>query len=130
MEPVLFGGLRLALGLLRSVYCVRSIEMGFSPLPVIHWRAMTSNQPCSRIDYPGSIAFFLAMNWIVLIAGLIVALLVFTFVLKVLRAAVSTAIAIALVVLVVQLIFGIGPGEVFRQVSNLWNSLWSFFLGQ
>lgn len=65
------------------------------------------------------------MNWILLIAALIVSFLVFTFVLKVARAALSTAIALALVVLVLQLVFGIGPLELWQQVKGLWDTLWN-----
>lgn len=44
---------------------------------------------------------------IILLASLLVAWLVFTWVVQVLKASVSTAIAIAVIVLILQLVFGI-----------------------
>jgi succinate-acetate transporter protein len=63
------------------------------------------------------------MSWILLIGALLVSFLVFTFLVKVLRAAVSTAIALALVVLVLQILFGINPGQVWQAVTGLWENL-------
>jgi ABC-type Na+ efflux pump permease subunit len=64
------------------------------------------------------------MNWILLIAALIAAFLVFTFVLKVARAAIGTAIALVVLLVVLQVVFGIGPGELWQEVVNLWRSFW------
>ncbi len=63
------------------------------------------------------------MSWILLIGALLISFLVFTFLVKVLRAAVSTAIALALVVLVLQILFGINPGQVWQSVTGLWENL-------
>jgi succinate-acetate transporter protein len=63
------------------------------------------------------------MSWILLIGALLISFLVFTFLVKVLRAAVSTAIALALVVLVLQILFGINPGQVWQAVIGLWENL-------
>ncbi|HIK55250.1 MAG TPA: hypothetical protein IGS37_08820 [Synechococcales cyanobacterium M55_K2018_004] len=69
------------------------------------------------------------MNWVLMIASLVVAFLVFTFLVKVVRAAIGTAIALALVVLVLQLVFGIGPGELWRQLGPTLLSLWDWLRG-
>ena len=62
------------------------------------------------------------MNWVLLIGAIVISFLVFGFVLKVMRAAIGTAIGIALIVLALQLL-GIGPGQVWETVKELWESL-------
>lgn len=69
------------------------------------------------------------MNLILLVAALILSFLIFTFLVKVLRAAIGTALAIAVVVLVLQLLFGIGPAQVWEQLQELWHSLWRMIPG-
>ncbi|GAB4376560.1 MAG: hypothetical protein Kow00121_23880 [Elainellaceae cyanobacterium] len=67
------------------------------------------------------------MDWILLVAALVVSFLVFGFLVRVVRAAIGTAIAIALVVLALQLVFGIGPNDLWQEVENLWDGLWLRF---
>jgi hypothetical protein len=62
------------------------------------------------------------MTWLIVIASLLVAFLVFAWMLKVVKATIGTALAIAAVVLGLQLFFGVGPQELWLQVSQLWNS--------
>lgn len=62
------------------------------------------------------------MNFILLIGAIIISLLVFGFVLKVMRAAIGTAIGIALIVLVLQLIFGVAPQEVWQTLQGIWEN--------
>jgi hypothetical protein len=62
------------------------------------------------------------MTWIIVIASLVVAFLVFAWLLKVVKATLGMALAIAGVVLALQLFFGIGPGELWSQVVQLWNN--------
>ncbi len=70
------------------------------------------------------------MNLLLLIAAIFIAFLVFTLLIKVVRATISTAITIAIIVLVLQLVFGIGPSEVFNQVNQFFQSLWHLITGQ
>lgn len=64
------------------------------------------------------------MNWILLIAALIVSFLVFTWLVRVVKATIKTAILIALIVLALQLLFGIGPTDLWEQVNGLWQTWW------
>ncbi|MEM9218765.1 MAG: hypothetical protein AAGD25_31045 [Cyanobacteria bacterium P01_F01_bin.150] len=62
------------------------------------------------------------MDWILLIAALFIAFLIFTWLLKVVKATISTALTVAFIVLLVQLLFGIGPIELWNQIVSLWQS--------
>ena len=70
-----------------------------------------------------------AMNLVLLIAAIVVSVLVFTWVLKVLKATLSTAITIAAIVLILQLVFGIGPSQLWQQVSQVPQYLWQLVTG-
>jgi predicted PurR-regulated permease PerM len=59
------------------------------------------------------------MDLIVLIAALIVAWLIFTWLVKVLKASIGTALAIAAIILVLQIAFGVNPQQLWEQVNNL-----------
>lgn len=61
---------------------------------------------------------------IVLIAALIVTFLVFTWLIKVVKATIQTAITIALLVLILQLIFGIGPTQLWQKIIELPQIIW------
>ncbi len=69
------------------------------------------------------------MNMILLIAAILVTFLVFTWLVKVVKATLSTAIAIALLILILQLFFGIGPAQVGRQVAQLFQTIWQTVTG-
>jgi predicted PurR-regulated permease PerM len=69
------------------------------------------------------------MELIILIASLLVSWLVFTWLVKVLKASIGTAISIAIVVLILQLAFGIGPQELWQQIINLPQTIQQFFGG-
>jgi uncharacterized phage infection (PIP) family protein YhgE len=69
------------------------------------------------------------MNIILLVAALIVTFLVFTWLVKVVKATVGTAIAIALLILALQLFFGIGPMQVWQQVSQFFQAVWQTITG-
>lgn len=69
------------------------------------------------------------MNLILLIAAIVISFLVFTWLIKVVRATIGTAIAIAILVLVLQLVFGIGPAQVWEQVSQIPQAIWQFVTG-
>jgi hypothetical protein len=64
------------------------------------------------------------MTWVIVLAALLVAFLVFAWMLKVVKATLGTALAIAAIVLAVQIFFGIGPQELWSQAVQLWNGQW------
>jgi hypothetical protein len=64
------------------------------------------------------------MEPVLIIAALIISLIVFTFVLRVVKSALSTVITLAIVVLLLQFFFGIAPGEIWERVASLWQSIW------
>lgn len=57
------------------------------------------------------------MNWILLIAALIVSWLIFTWLINVIKTTAATALTIALIALALQLTVGIGPQELWEQVK-------------
>lgn len=59
------------------------------------------------------------MQLIILIAALIVSWLIFTWLVKVLKASIGTAFSIAIIVLILQLAFGIAPQELWQQIIDL-----------
>ncbi|MFB2897289.1 hypothetical protein ACE1CI_30605 [Aerosakkonemataceae cyanobacterium BLCC-F50] len=61
---------------------------------------------------------------IVLIAALIVTFLVFTWLIKVVKATVQTALTIALLVLILQIVFGIGPNQIWQKIIQLPQLIW------
>jgi len=63
------------------------------------------------------------MSPILLIAALLISFFIFTWLFRVVRATVSTALTIALIALVLQLIFGIGPLDLWRQLVEFWQGL-------
>jgi hypothetical protein len=67
---------------------------------------------------------------IIVIGALLVTWLVFTWVIKVLKASISTAIAIAAIVLILQLAFGIGPERIWQQILLLPQTIWHLFGGK
>jgi hypothetical protein len=62
------------------------------------------------------------MTWIIVVASLVGAFLVMAWLLKVVKTTIGTALAIAGIVLALQLFFGVGPGELWSQIVQLWNS--------
>lgn len=63
------------------------------------------------------------MNWILLIAAIVISFLVFTWLIRVVKATIGTAIAIAVLILLLQIFFGIGFDEVWQQIKSLWSGL-------
>ncbi|MEM9540307.1 MAG: hypothetical protein AAGA60_12510 [Cyanobacteria bacterium P01_E01_bin.42] len=59
------------------------------------------------------------MEFIILIAAIIVAWLVFTWLLKIVKVSLKTALAIAAIVLILQIVFGIGPRDLWEQIQQL-----------
>lgn len=66
---------------------------------------------------------------IVWIAALIVAGLIFTLLLKVVKATIRTAITIAIIVLILQLVFGIGPNQLWQQIIYIPQAFWQTVTG-
>lgn len=64
------------------------------------------------------------LELIISVAALIVAGLVFTWLLKVVKATLSTAISIAIIVLILQLAFGIGPQKLGQQIIQIPQAVW------
>jgi len=62
------------------------------------------------------------MTGLIVVASLLVAFFVFAWLLKVVKATIGTALAIAAVVLGLQLFFGVGPEELWLQITQLWNT--------
>ena len=58
------------------------------------------------------------MEIVILVGALLVSFLVFTWLLKVVRATFKTAILVAVILLVLQLVFGIGPEALWEQIKN------------
>ncbi|NJK36456.1 MAG: hypothetical protein HC825_06625 [Oscillatoriales cyanobacterium RM1_1_9] len=67
---------------------------------------------------------------ILLLTSLLVAWLVFTWFIKVLKASINTALSVAVIILVLQLLFGIGPQEFFQQIFSLPEKLGELFRRQ
>ncbi|HEY9908988.1 MAG TPA: hypothetical protein V6D18_15440 [Thermosynechococcaceae cyanobacterium] len=63
------------------------------------------------------------MNLVLLLAAIVVSFLVFTWLVKVLKATIGTAILVAAIVLGVQLLIGIGPGQIWQQVSQFFQAI-------
>lgn len=58
------------------------------------------------------------MEIVIVVGALIVSFLVFTWLLKVVRATFTTAILLAAILLVLQLVFGIGPEALLEQIQS------------
>ena len=69
----------------------------------------------------------MSVEIIILIGVMLISWLVFTWLIKVLKASISTALAIAIIVLILQLVFGIGFQEVWQQIVLLPDTLWQLF---
>ena len=66
---------------------------------------------------------------ILLLAALVVAALVFTALVNLVKTTVKTAILVALVILALQLFFGLGLQEVWNQVLQIFQAVWQFVFG-
>jgi hypothetical protein len=69
------------------------------------------------------------METILFLAAIVIAFLVFTWLVRVVRVTVNAAITIALLVLALQLLFGIGPEAVWQQLQALVNGVLELFRG-
>lgn len=69
------------------------------------------------------------MSFLLLVAAISITLLVFTWLLKVMRVTITTAITIAAIVLLMQLLFGIGPTQLWQAVIQIPTQLWQLMTG-
>jgi len=67
---------------------------------------------------------------IILIASLLISWLVFNWAFKVLKSSIGTAIGLAAIVLTMQLLFGIGPNQLFQHIINLPETLGKMISGR
>lgn len=58
------------------------------------------------------------MELAIVIGAILVSFLVFTWLLKIVRATLKTAISVAIILLILQLVFGIGPQALWEYVQN------------
>jgi len=63
------------------------------------------------------------MNLILLLAAIVVAILVFTWLINIVKVTLQTAFIVAAIVLLLAF-FGIGPGQLLQEVSQIFQSLW------
>lgn len=70
------------------------------------------------------------VDLIIFIAAIIVSWLIFTLLVKVVKASISTAILVAAIVLILQLFFGIGPQDLWQQVTQIPQTLWQLVTGK
>ncbi len=66
-------------------------------------------------------------NLIVIVAAIIIAWLVFTAFVNVIKTSVKTAVSIAIVVLLVQIAFGVRSGQIIDVLLDLPRIIWQFF---
>lgn len=69
------------------------------------------------------------MEIVLFVAALLVAWAIFTWLVKVVKASVKTAFGIAIVVVILQIVFGIGPQQLWDQVMNLLQPILNLFSG-
>lgn len=62
------------------------------------------------------------MELVLLLGAIVITAIVFSFLIKVVRAAIGTAIMIAAIVLILQ-ILGIGTGDLWQALNSLWQNL-------
>jgi len=69
------------------------------------------------------------MDFLLLFAAIAITILVFIWLIRVVKATIGTALLIAAIILILQLVFGIGPGQIWQQISQLPQMLWNLVSG-
>lgn len=69
------------------------------------------------------------LDLIILIAAIVIAWLVFTALLKVVKTTLTTALTIAAIVLVLMLVFGVNPIDLWEQITEIPRLLWQMVTG-
>lgn len=59
------------------------------------------------------------MEFVILIAAIVVSWLVFTWLLRVVKTTLKTALLVAIIVLILQLSLGIGPDQLWQKITEL-----------
>lgn len=67
------------------------------------------------------------MEWVLLVAALIVTFLLLGFIVRAIKAAIGTAVMIAIVLLILQIAFGFSPNELWQEMMGLWQRFWQNF---
>lgn len=67
------------------------------------------------------------METVLFIGAIVILFLLIGFMLKVVRAAIVTAIGIVLIVVILQLVFGVAPQDIWREVSGIWENILRLF---
>ncbi len=67
---------------------------------------------------------------IILIVAVVISWLVFTLLIKVVKASIKTAITFAAIVLILQLVFGIGLSDLWQYVTQVPQALWQRIIGK
>ncbi len=70
------------------------------------------------------------MSFIFTIAAIVISILVFTWLIKVVKATVTTALTIALIVFALHFVFGIGPVNLLQQIGQVIQTVWTTVTGQ
>lgn len=70
------------------------------------------------------------MNLILLGAAIVISVLVFTWLVKIVKATVSTALIVAAIVFALYFLFGVGPDKLLQEIAQLVQSLWQFVSGK
>lgn len=69
------------------------------------------------------------LDLIILIAAIVIAWLVFTALLKVVKTTLTTALTIAAIVLLLMLVFGVNPIDLWEQITAIPRLLWQTVTG-
>ncbi len=67
---------------------------------------------------------------IILIVAVVISWLVFTLLIKVVKASIKTAITLAAIVLILQLVFGIGLSDLWQYATQVPQALWQRIIGK
>jgi ABC-type multidrug transport system permease subunit len=70
------------------------------------------------------------MSFIFTIAAIVISILVFTWLIKVVKATVTTALTIAIIVFALYFFFGIGPVNLLQQIGQTMQTVWTTVTGQ
>lgn len=70
------------------------------------------------------------MNLILLGAAIVISVLVFTWLVNIVKATVSTALIIAAIVFALHFILGIGPDKLLQEITQIIQFLWQLVLGK
>lgn len=71
--------------------------------------------------------FYMPVDFIIVVATVLVVWLLFVWLINVVKASVSTALKIAFIVLILQLFFSVKPQDLAEEISQLWQKVWQLF---